>query len=485
MKMNVIVLVAASLFFMGCFGSSSTAQSDTLESSGHESSDIELSSERTDDVSSEVISIESSQMVTESSELETFSSFDVSSAELSSSELVHIQSSSQNINENSSDEELSSSVSIAASSSSEEINLSQESITIEAEEYESKSGSVSKAGDHIANIEQGDWVHYSDIDFGAGGFKSMHVTASLFLNYEEPEADESFFEIRIDSLDGEIIGLFEPDNTGNWGAFTEQSIPVSRVEGVHDLYFVAGDYGFSDGVGNLDAFTLQSDSVETKQRALFVGNSYTFYNNMPELVEAMVRSEGYEVDIERSTKPGAWWDFHDDASEAVTLNLIEKGNYDVVIIQNNSKSSLDAERFLSHGAVLVDAIKASGARALLYMTWGREVYNAADGIDQDTISAMYQALAIQESIAAVPVGEIWQGVRDADAALGNDLFTDDGSHPSALGSYFIAMTFFRYLTKMSVVDLPNTLEGLTVDEHKLETLKAHVDAMTGASILAQ
>ncbi|MGL1901351.1 MAG: carbohydrate-binding protein [Fibrobacterales bacterium] len=488
MKMSVIVLMTAILLFMGCFGGGSTTQSETVDSSQHKSSDVEMSSERADDVSSEVISIESSQLVIDSSDEDVLSSSSssssMSSTELSSSESVNSRSSSEDTNSDSSDAERSSSVVVTPVSSSEEVYLSQESITIDAEEYDSKNGSVTHEGDHIANIEQGDWIHYSEIDFGAGGFRSIIFSASLFLNYEEPEADESFFEIHIDSLGGEIIGIFEPDNTGDWGTFTEQSIPVSRVEGVHDLYFVAGDYGFSDGVGNLDAFTLQSESVDALQRVLFVGNSYTFYNNMPELVEAMIRSEGYEVIVERSTKPGAWWDFHDDTAEAVTLDLIEQGNYDAVIIQNNSKSSLDAERFLTHGAVLIDAIKESGARALLYETWGREAYNAADGIDQDTISAMYQALANQENISVVPVGTLWQEVRDADATLGNDLFSNDGSHPSPLGSYFIAMTFYRYLTKMSVADLPKALEGVSVDEQKLEALKTHVDALSGASILA-
>lgn len=477
MKINSLsVLLLTTMVCMYCTEPGSL-NSDVLENSSSQMDDEESSYEgEVSSVSSEDESMDSysSEDALDCSDSESSSGVkDMSSSELVSS--GEFSSSSEVV---SSSEVTQSSVVSSSESSMEESSSSyppQEDYLIQAEDYDDASGVAVFDEGYVGNVSPGDWIMFSAIDFGEQGYRSMKITSALYMDLGQAIADETWFEIRIDGEDGSVIGTFEPDNTRGWGSFTEQSVNIQKTTGVHDLYFIAKDLGRSQGGGNIDNITLSADTVPDVVKVLFVGNSYTFYYNMPEIVETMATSQGAQLMVERSNKPGAWWDFHTDQSEASTLELIATGKYDYVILQNNSKSAYDPDRFLTHGKILIDSIKSSGAEPLLYMTWGRQDYNDPNGILQDTISAMYRKLAEQEGIEVVPVGEMWQQLRDDDPSLGDVLFDSDGSHPSETGSYFIAMIFYHYLTGLPVVDLSNSLEGISVDVGHFEALQPYAE----------
>ena len=52
-----------------------------------------------------------------------------------------------------------------------------------------------------------------------------------------------------------------------------------------------------------------------KISVLFVGNSYTYFNDMPHMFAEICRSSGADVEVTMLTHGGKGWDFHVDEPE--------------------------------------------------------------------------------------------------------------------------------------------------------------------------
>ena len=116
--------------------------------------------------------------------------------------------------------------------------------TLQAEAFDAMEGILSD-GNAVGYADAGDWVKYSDLDFGTGA-AAFEVRIAVDPSYAGQQ-----IQIRLDGTAGQLIGTHTVASTGGWGTYQTQSVAVTSVSGVHDLYllFVGGD-----GVGNLDWF---------------------------------------------------------------------------------------------------------------------------------------------------------------------------------------------------------------------------------------
>ena len=106
-------------------------------------------------------------------------------------------------------------------------------IQIEAESFNNKSGAVKteacgEGGENLGYISTGDWVQYSNIDFGNG--------AASFQARVAYTVDTGKIYIRLDSPAGTQIGTLTGPDTGNAQTYTTVTCPVTSATGVHDLY---------------------------------------------------------------------------------------------------------------------------------------------------------------------------------------------------------------------------------------------------------
>jgi len=99
----------------------------------------------------------------------------------------------------------------------------------------------SNFGVYVTKINNGDYIKVRCVDFGKGA-KSFE--ASLATNLTGGS-----IEIRIDSVEGALLGICEVKNTGGWQNWVVQSVKIKEVKGVHDVYFV-----FTGGEGDLFNF---------------------------------------------------------------------------------------------------------------------------------------------------------------------------------------------------------------------------------------
>lgn len=204
------------------------------------------------------------------------------------------------------------------------------------------------------------------------------------------------------------------------------------------------------------AFT--QPSFAQAKRALFLGNSYTAYNSLASLTADLSASAGFELEVASNTPGGYTLEGH--STNANSLALIEQGNWDFVILQEQSQrpsfpyTQVQADVF-PYATALDELILASNecAETVFYMTWGREDGDAGncanwppvctyEGMD-DLLRERYLEMGEMNDAIVSPVGAVWRYLRENNPEL--QLYAGDGSHPSAAGSYAAACAFFTVL----------------------------------------
>jgi hypothetical protein len=191
-------------------------------------------------------------------------------------------------------------------------------------------------------------------------------------------------------------------------------------------------------------FAQQIQAAEKKDtvRVLFVGNSYVYYNNLAQLIGLITDSMDTKIICKKSTIGAATLEQHWNGSRGLkSKQIIASNKFNIVVIQDNSMWPLEhKDSLLFFGHLFCDYIKANGAKPYLYNTWAREKTPET----QTKINEVYSELAKAENAAVVPVGASWALARQSMPNM--NLFHPDGSHPSALGTFLIALNFIKKIT---------------------------------------
>ncbi|WP_224485392.1 hypothetical protein [Robertkochia aurantiaca] len=212
--------------------------------------------------------------------------------------------------------------------------------------------------------------------------------------------------------------------------------------------------------GLTQAFAQQQED----EKVLFIGNSFTYFWNMPDLVEAMAKDQGVNLYTDHSTVGGSNLKQHwEEEKETQTRKRLEAISYDRAVLQDHSLSTIDhTERFQEYGERFIELLRNKGTEPLLYMSWAYD----SNPLMQDKITQEYLALGKKHNLQVVPAGLVIEKARQLRPDL--DLFFDD-KHPSADGAYLIALVFYKALTGKSISEIPNRLysEGDFGERHYL------------------
>jgi PKD repeat protein len=208
---------------------------------------------------------------------------------------------------------------------------------------------------------------------------------------------------------------------------------------------------------------INAKSQETK-RVLFLGNSYTGVNNLPQMVANVAQSLGDSLVFDSNTPGG--YTFQGHTTNATSQNKIAQGGWDYVVLQEQSQlpsfpySQFSAQS-LPYAIILTNQIRAadSCAKPLFYMTWGRkngDQSNCASNPPVCTYAGMqhllrerYLLMGDTTNAEVAPVGAVWRDVRANNPSI--ELYQTDESHPSLEGSYLAACTFYASIFHKSPV----------------------------------
>jgi len=201
-------------------------------------------------------------------------------------------------------------------------------------------------------------------------------------------------------------------------------------------------------------------------RVLFLGNSYTYVNDLPAVFRNVARAGGQNVETAMVADGGETLAQH--AASSTSLAAIRGSNWQFVVLQEQSEipalaSALQSQTAPAVGS-LVGIIRAAGATPILLETWAHRDGWPAYGLDyaamQAAIDAGYATLGGDLGVTVAPAGQVWQSVLRHDPAVA--LWQDDGSHPSRAGTYLAACVLYTRIVGASPVGISDT-EGLTAD----------------------
>jgi hypothetical protein len=209
---------------------------------------------------------------------------------------------------------------------------------------------------------------------------------------------------------------------------------------------------------------------------LFIGNSLTYSNDLPLIVQALAKAAGQSLYVESVTFGGFSLDDHWDQGDAV--HAIENQKWDVVVLQHGP-SSLPASRVELRGSAkkFDPVIRKAGGRPAFYMVWPElERISFFDAVRES-----YSLAASDVNGIFIPAGEVWRAAwrRDPRAPL----YSSDDFHPSTAGSYAAALSIYGMLYGKAPQGLPARLDLANGHVIKLSSALAKLlqDAATEAN----
>lgn len=111
-------------------------------------------------------------------------------------------------------------------------------------------------------------------------------------------------------------------------------------------------------------------------KVLFIGNSYTYFNDMPEIFKAMSESAGIPCEVKALTRGGAWlWQYErEDDEVGMQIRETVKKGWNYVVFQDNSFGPVGAlTQFIKSSGWLAELIRQNGALPVLYQTMAYQI----------------------------------------------------------------------------------------------------------------
>ena len=206
--------------------------------------------------------------------------------------------------------------------------------------------------------------------------------------------------------------------------------------------------------------------AQTPYKTLFLGNSYTYVNDLPFIVQSLTWAGGDTLTRDMYAPGG--YTFQGHSTDANALGKIRSQDWDFVVLQEQSQrpsfpQSQVQQEVYPYAARLNDSIKANDSCSVtvFFMTWGRKYGDAGNcgfwppvctyaGM-QAELRRSYLNMANQNNALLAPCGSAWWESIKRDSTL--ELYSGDQSHPAYAGSYLSACVFYATMYRRSPVGL--------------------------------
>lgn len=208
-------------------------------------------------------------------------------------------------------------------------------------------------------------------------------------------------------------------------------------------------------------------------RVLFVGNSYTYTNDLPALFAAVASARGQTIEVGELTAANAAIEDH-IVSGDLARRLAE--GWDWVILQQGPSSQPDSRLHLRHWASEAARLaRQAGARAVLMSVWPA-LQNAHTWRDAEL---SYRLAAADAEACVLPVATAWRLARERSPAI--VLYLPDRLHPTPEGSLLAALVIERGLRPGPLLPMAPSLVGRLPDK-RWRIDQARVDLLDGLAI---
>ncbi len=182
-------------------------------------------------------------------------------------------------------------------------------------------------------------------------------------------------------------------------------------------------------------FTSLEEPDQSEQVSiLFIGNSLTYSNDLPELVSLIGKGLGVNISTYTHAKPN--YGLEDHWNEGVVQEIIKDNSFDFVVFQQGPSSQEYGRMSLAqYGGQIAKAAQEQGAKPVYFMVWPAKKHD----FTIDLIEANHRAAAKEHDALIAKVGVKWFST-ELDMLYGPDNF-----HPSPEGSFLAASVIYETL----------------------------------------
>jgi hypothetical protein len=180
-------------------------------------------------------------------------------------------------------------------------------------------------------------------------------------------------------------------------------------------------------------------------RVLLIGNSYTFLNGgIGKHLEDLAPS------VETSSLTVGSYSLAQHLTEGNALETIRSGKWNYVVLQEQSQRPVSDEKAFRDATRELDrAIRQSGARTILLMTWERPD-SATYGVTTKNLAHAYNSVGKELNVKVAPAGLAFARALHAKPDL---LLNSSNGHPTTAGTYLAAATLYSTIFERSPIGI--------------------------------
>ena len=190
------------------------------------------------------------------------------------------------------------------------------------------------------------------------------------------------------------------------------------------------------------SLSLMAEEVKTEKKeikkVLFIGNSFTYYNTVCNVVQGLAKRNGHDIEVKAATNGGKSLEYNSSAANVVSA--IKEGGFDVVVLQD-IVSTFDADKLQRGADKIIPIVKEynPNAQIVFYEPWPKKyvIKNPNSRLPYFTDNYIKTANKVGAKLA--PAGEAYY---DIYVNYGKDYYCKDSLHPQPLGTFTSAATIY-------------------------------------------
>lgn len=197
-------------------------------------------------------------------------------------------------------------------------------------------------------------------------------------------------------------------------------------------------------------------------KILLIGNSFTNYNCLIDLLSCILDGEGINAKISKFAYGGQYFHNYIEGNNGTYYETFKKAmkdaKYDIVFLQEQSNNPItDTADFFYSTNILYNYFKDLGSTVIMYETWSyRNGYQNMNYYEMhQKLSASYEWIAtdlgIQVSRAGTAFYYMYRDHKSIDLNKASD-----GSHPNSIGTYLVALVHYATIYGRSPVGINYT-----------------------------
>jgi len=219
------------------------------------------------------------------------------------------------------------------------------------------------------------------------------------------------------------------------------------------LILISCNLNASESAPNqLEAFPIST----INENILFIGNSFTFYWNLPSQVEKMSIEIGLNWKVKHISIPSATLQIHWNNQDL--KSLLESEKFDHIIIQEHSSTPLENQDLTKTYFEKIMSLIPESTQVHFFSTWmypSIQYLNVKN--DEFPIEKNIQEIIKGYDVKIIPVGRAFKLFNEKYPFF--KLLMEDDKHPNSNGSYLASCIIFSHISGKSSVNLSKRYEG--------------------------